>query len=85
MRPAKPQVTIDKTNFPYSEFLAYLLAQDYGQDGIFTDEEIAEITTLSLVLTNIADFRGIYQFTSDEKYSLPFNKLGIFHFFAFKL
>ena len=58
------QVTIDETNFPDPNFRSYLLEQSYGQDGIITDEEIAEITTLSLSDTCIADFTGLNLFTS---------------------
>lgn len=68
------QVTIDETNFPDPEFRAYLLDQSYGQDGIITDEEIAEITTLSLSDTYIADFTGLNLFTSLENFSLKDNE-----------
>lgn len=41
-------IAINATNFPDEYFRKYLLEQDYGIDGVITEEEIGNITRLSL-------------------------------------
>ena len=57
-------VPIDSINFPDANFRGYLLAQDYGSDGVLTDEEIAGITEIFVDNMSIADLTGIEHFTA---------------------
>ena len=41
-------IAINKENFPDKAFRQYLLDQDYGKDGILTQEEIAELKTIEI-------------------------------------
>ena len=58
------EFSIDATNFPDAHFRNYLLAQDYGSDGVLTDAEIAGITAIDVLDKNIADLTGIEYFTA---------------------
>ena len=52
--------------FPDANFRNYLRGEDYGSDRVLTDEEIADITLLSVGSQNIADLTGIEHFTALE-------------------
>ena len=56
-------IAIDATNFPDPEFRTMLLLQDYGQDGLLTNDEIAALTFLDVYWTTIVDLKGIEFFT----------------------
>ena len=60
----RADVKIDKKTFPDEKFRSYLLAQDYGKDGIITDEEIGGITDISVEERNIRSLEGIKVFTA---------------------
>jgi Leucine-rich repeat (LRR) protein len=55
---------INATNFPDANFRSYLMSQDYGKDGLITDEEIAAVTTINVSNKNIASLKGIEYFTA---------------------
>ena len=57
-------VTINETNFPDENFRNYLLTQDYGEDGVLTDDEIAGVTELILNEKSIQSLKGIECFTA---------------------
>ena len=57
-------IPINETNFPDEIFRNYLLSQDYGSDGMITDEEIAEITCIDVEERGIASLKGIELFTA---------------------
>ena len=59
-------IEINETNFPDTKFRKLLLEQTYGSDGVITEEEISEITSLSVVYENIKDLTGIEYFTALE-------------------
>ena len=68
---ANADVEINETNFPDEYFREYLLTRDYGEDGVITDEEIAQITDLRLntlaatrYAHNITNLEGIKFFTA---------------------
>ena len=63
---------INETNFPDENFRAYLLAQNYGKDGILTDEEIENITEIDVHERGISSLMGINFFTA-LKYLFCFN------------
>jgi len=57
-------IAIDATNFPDENFRNWILAQDYGQDGVLTQEEIEGITNINVGGKGIADLTGIELFTN---------------------
>ena len=58
------QIVINETNFPDENFRNWILAQDYGQDGVLTVHEIAGITYIDVLDKNIANLKGIEYFTA---------------------
>lgn len=57
-------VAINNTNFPDSNFRNWILSQDYGQDGIITDGEFANITEIEVDEKNIQSLKGIEFFVN---------------------
>ena len=58
-------IAIDETNFPDSAFRHYLLEYyEYGEDGILTDKEINNTTTLEVDWEGIHNLKGIEYFTA---------------------
>ena len=55
-------VEINETNFPDANFRNWLLEQDYGEDGIITDVEIARIMQIYVPGENISTLEGIQYF-----------------------
>ena len=72
---AQAQVAINATNFPDANFRSYLLAQDYGQDAVLTDAEIADIKQINVSEKNIKDLTGIGHFTALEMLFCSTNEL----------
>ena len=70
-------VEINETNFPDENFRNYLLNQTYGSDGVITDAEIAEVTSIDVSegWYNIASLKGIEFFTALETLNCAVNKL----------
>ena len=60
-------VEINATNFPGENFRNYLLAQEYGADGLVSDEELATVTELVFSDTQIGDLTGIGYFSALKK------------------
>ena len=60
----KEYIAIDDENFPDENFRKYLLAQDYGKDGMLTDEEISSITEITVWNEGIKTLKGIEYFTA---------------------
>ena len=56
---ASAQIQINETNFPDENFRNYLREQDYGQDGVITDEEIKGITYIGVTRKKISSLKGI--------------------------
>lgn len=57
-------VEINETNFPDEDFRNWVLSQDYGKDGVLTEEEIAGITSIDVAYKKIQNIAGIEYFTS---------------------
>ena len=57
-------VAINEYNFPDQKFRNYLLSQDYGQDALLTQDEIAAITELYPQGRNITTLEGIQYLTN---------------------
>ena len=68
-------VRINATNFPDANFRAYLLEQDYGRDGVITDEEIARNDDIDVRGMNISTLEGIQYFTALTKLICSENQL----------
>ena len=45
---ASADIEISEENFPDENFRAYLLVQSYGADGIITDAEIKNVTSINV-------------------------------------
>jgi hypothetical protein len=56
-------IAIDETNFPDENFRNWVLAQNYGQDGVLTEAEIAGVTEIDVSRKNISSLKGIEYFT----------------------
>lgn len=72
---ALADVTIDGEHFPDEKFRNYLLAQDYGQDEIITNEEIAGITMMNVSYRQILSLEGIQYFTALTSLNCSYNQL----------
>ena len=72
---ASADVEINETNFPDEYFRNYLLEQDYGQDGIITDEEIAGITSINVFARGLSSLKGIEYFMALTSLSCSDNQL----------
>lgn len=56
---------INSSNFPDENFRKYLFEQDYGKDGVITDQELNEITSISLFDGwNVSNLKGIEYFVN---------------------
>lgn len=55
---------INATNFPDANFRNYLLVQDYGKDGVLTEDEISQITSIDVYNKDISSLKGIEYFTA---------------------
>ena len=62
--PVVEGIAINETNFPDENFRNWILSQEYGQDGVLTDEEIAEVTYIGVSYQNISNLKGIEYFTA---------------------
>ena len=72
---ASSGIAIDATNFPDENFRNWVLAQDYGQDGVLTEEEIAGVKEIDIDSQNIADLKGIEYFTALTQLWCDYNEL----------
>ena len=73
--PASGGIAIDAKNFPDENFRNWVLAQDYGQDGVLTEDEIAGVTNIDVSWKNIASLKGIEYFTALTELKCGFNQL----------
>lgn len=70
-----PGVVINETNFPDEIFRNWLLEQDYGQDRIITESEIAELKEIRVEYYGIGSLKGIEFFTKLETLVCSNNKI----------
>ena len=68
-------IEINAVNFPDENFRNWLLAQDYGADGVLTETEIREIDSIDADGQNIANMKGIEHFTSLTYLACNYNQL----------
>ena len=67
---------VDSTNFPDANFRNWVLAQSYGKDGLLTDAEIANVTSINIYSKNIANLKGIEFFTALKSLNCRRNHLA---------
>ncbi len=72
-------VVINETNFPDANFRSYLINDSYsgGSDGVFTDAEIQNITSIWVSEKNISSLQGIEYFTALKYLSCYNNQLTL--------
>ena len=75
MMASAENVRINETNFPDTNFRNWVLSQDYGADGVLTDEELKNITNLDVRRLEIHDLKGIEYFTALKVLNCITNKL----------
>lgn len=68
-------IAITEANFPDVNFRRYLTEQDYGKDGILTEEEINGIINISVSGKNISTLKGIEFFTALDTLNCMSNQL----------
>ena len=69
-------VEINAQNFPDETFRAYVSEKfDKSQDGILSEEEIANVTNIDVSLKNISSLKGVEYFTALTKLYCVTNKL----------
>ena len=59
-------VPIDEAHFPDPKFRSVIAANDSDGDGVFSEAELAAVTTLRVTSYGITDLRGIEYFTALE-------------------
>lgn len=71
-------IVINATNFPDDNFRKYLLEQDYGKDGVITEDELKTIRYISVdsYPGGIVSLQGIEFFTALEHLLCTYNKLA---------
>ena len=68
-------VEINATNFPDENFRAWVLSQEYGADGVLTDDEIAGVTRIVVNIKKIQSLKGIEFFTELTWLDCVYNQL----------
>ncbi len=68
-------IPINSTTFPDENFRNWVLAQDYGLDGVLTEEEIAGVIDIGVFANNISSLKGIEYFTALKTFSCADNQL----------
>ena len=68
-------VVINEENFPDEVFRGWIISQEYGKDGVLTDEEISGITNIWLYYKEIQSLKGIEHFTALVELECSANQL----------
>ena len=68
-------VEINEENFPDGNFRGFLLEQEYGSDGVLTDAEIADVTSIVVTGKDIQSLKGIEFFTALKELDCMENQL----------
>ena len=69
-------VVINEENFPDENFRNWVLSQEYGKDGVLTEEEIAEVTKIEIPTSSkCKNLQGLEYFTALEVMSCNHNNL----------
>ena len=68
-------VKINETTFPDINFRNWVVSQDYGADGVLTNEELENVTSLDISRLEIYDLKGIEYFVALKDLNCMTNKL----------
>ena len=68
-------IEINEQNFPDENFRNYVLSQEYGADGVLTNEELEKVISIDISRLEIHDLRGIEYFTALKDLNCMTNKL----------
>ena len=68
-------VEINETNFPDENFRAILKGWPSGQDGVFTEDEILNIQSISVSDKHISSLKGIEHFKYLQRLNCGYNQL----------
>ena len=68
-------VKINETTFPDINFRNWVVSQDYGADGVLTNEELEKVTSLNISRLEIYDLKGIEYFVALKDLNCMTNKL----------
>ena len=68
-------VKINETTFPDTNFRNWVVSQDYGADGVLTNEELENVTSLDISRLEIYDLKGIEYFVALKDLNCMTNKL----------
>ena len=68
-------VKINETTFPDINFRNWVVNQDYGADGVLTNEELENVTSLDISRLEIYDLKGIEYFVALKDLNCMTNKL----------
>ena len=74
-------IDIDATNFPDESFRKYLLSTSYGENGLLTEKEIKNVTSIDVSGSSfkpgtISSLKGIENFTALRSLSCDYNQLS---------
>ena len=68
-------IAVNEENFPDENFRNWVLAQNYGKDGVLTDDEIMGITSINVRGKKIQRLKGIEFFTAMKTLNCSQNQL----------
>ena len=68
-------IAVNETNFPDDNFRGYILAQDYGADGVLTPEELADVYEMHVSQKGIKNLTGIGYFWNLEELDCSWNQI----------
>ena len=69
-------LAIDASHFPDANFRKFLLEQNYGKDGLLSEEEISQITELRVNRRSITSMKGLEYFTALTLLDISNNQIG---------
>lgn len=77
-------IKISEENFPDAKFREYLLARNYGEDKVITDEELLNVTSIDVEEYGISDLSGIEIFVNLNELDCDDNQLSSLDLTPFK-
>ena len=75
VEPVIKSIDIDEVSFPDVNFRNWILAQEYGKNGILTGDELANVTSIEVNQNDIQSLKGIENFTALKYLICGYNQL----------
>ena len=69
------KIEINEQNFPDKNFRNWVLSQEYGADGVLTNEELENVTSINISRLEIHNLKGIEYFAALKVLNCMTNKL----------